>query len=96
MIRILAIDDLRNFKQATATARTYEEGIRMLIEEGPWDELLLDHDLGDELTKTGYDILCFLEENPKLLPRKTTLVTANPVGRMRMQLVLDKIYDRIR
>ena len=63
--RTLLIDDVRTLK-AHRIARTYDEGIKALTEES-WDILLLDHDLGcfDENGRewTGYDILCFLEEN---------------------------------
>ncbi len=65
-MRTLLIDDLRNIK-ADVIARTYDEGIRELTYNGPWDLLLLDHDLAsfvNGIEKTGYDVMCFLEENP--------------------------------
>jgi hypothetical protein len=67
----LLIDDQRNLP-ADRIARTYQEGIAALAEQH-WEVLLLDHDLGDvsgpdgrELT--GYDVACWLEENPEHLP----------------------------
>jgi len=71
--------------------------IAALEKLGPWDLLLLDHDLNSfdpDVGKeyTGYDIMCFLETNPHLLPKKTKLVTDNSAGRKRMALVLDKLY----
>lgn len=61
-MRVLLIDDLREIK-ADRVARTFEDGIKALAEEGPWDILYLDHDLGDENPKhTGYGVMCFLEE----------------------------------
>ena len=42
--------------------------------------------------KTGYDILTWLEGNKQFLPQKIILVTANPVGRKRMELVIEKLY----
>ena len=89
-LRILLIDDLRVFPEVTATARTYAEGILLLREGAPWDELWLDHDLGEE--KSGYDVMCWIEEHPELLPGSIRLVTANPVGRERMDLVIRKLY----
>lgn len=93
--RTLLIDDVRTLK-AHRIARTYDEGIKALTEES-WDILLLDHDLGcfDENGRewTGYDILCFLEENPHYLPiTDIRIVSANPAGRERMQKVIDVLY----
>lgn len=92
--RVLLIDDKRNIK-ATLVCRTYDEGLSALKSE-KWQLLYLDHDLGcyDEngREKTGYDIMCFLEEYPQYLPEKIMIVSSNPVGRKRMQVVIDKLY----
>lgn len=85
---ILLIDDLRTIIGAV-TCRTYAEGIAAL-QATYWDTLYLDHDLGEE--KTGYDVMCFLEANPDRLPGKIKLVTSNPVGRERMEVVIRKLY----
>jgi len=69
---------------------------------GPWDVLLLDHDLASYceggVEKTGYNLMCWLEENqdihPEWIPKEIKLVTANPVGRDRMQIVIDNINRR--
>ncbi len=96
-MRVLLIDDLRNIK-ADRVARTFEDGLKALAEEGPWDLLYLDHDLGDENPKhTGYGIMCFLEEqaflgNRHLLPAVIRKVTSNPVGWNNIQLVIDNLY----
>jgi hypothetical protein len=42
---ILVIDDLRTFAFAAVYARTSREGLA-LLEERPWREVWLDHDLG--------------------------------------------------
>lgn len=94
-MNILLIDDLRNIP-ATHIARDYFAGIEAL-ELGVWDVLLLDHDLAsyedDGTERTGYDVMCWLEEHPEYLPRKEIkIVSANPVGRARMQIVIDKLY----
>lgn len=103
-MRILLIDDVRlpSYVQGTygidleATAewhvaKNYEEGVS-LLRQGGWDMLCLDHDLGNETAKTGYDVMCFLEENTQYLPKEIFIVSANPVGRKRMQQVIDKLY----
>lgn len=106
-MRVLLIDDLREIETVMpdfriypdffgVAARTFKVGITELKNGGPWDILFLDHDLasfdknGNE--KTGYDVMCFLETHPEYLPKKIVLVTSNPVGRKRMQIVIDKIY----
>lgn len=95
-MRVLAIDDLRELPQASVLARSYDEGIRQLMLNGPWDVLLLDHDLAsfDESgrEKTGYDIMCFLEENIQYLPGRIECVSANPVGRSRIIALCTNLY----
>jgi len=93
-MRTLLIDDLRELK-ADKTARTFLDGINAL-KEGSWDLLLLDHDLGDpDPRHTGYDILCWLEENPQLLPGEIQLVTMNVVGREKMTIVIKRLYENV-
>lgn len=92
-MRSLLIDDIRDI-EATVVARTYAEGIYALKNDGPFDVLYLDHDLGEEHPKhTGYGVMCFLEEFPEFLPKEIQLVTANPVGRQNMQRVIDRLYS---
>lgn len=101
-MRILLIDDIREFgKQIPAPfthdeyahATTFEEGLFLLEYEGPWDFLYLDHDLGEiDPSKTGYDILNWLEVNQRFLPGRIELVTANPVGRQKMQKLIKRLY----
>lgn len=88
----LLIDDLRDIK-ADVVARTYDQGIHALTYQGPFEVLYLDHDLGEaDPGATGYGIMNFLEANPQFLPGKIVLVTSNPVGRQRMQVVIDRLY----
>ena len=101
-MRILLIDDCRDEtspnvqRKVSVIARNYWEGIKQLLKNGPWDLLLLDHDLSSYesggLEKTGYDVVCFLERYPEYLPTKTIIVSSNPSGRDRMKMVLDKLY----
>ena len=86
-MRTLLIDDERTI-DCTMVVRIYDEGILALQIE-KWDELLLDHDLGDpDERKTGYGIMCWLEQNVQYIPRRIILITLNPAGRKNMLLVL--------
>lgn len=105
-MRILLIDDTReesapNIKRRLdLIARNYWTGIDSLTKMGPWDLLLLDHDLSSydpadsRIEYTGYSIMCFLEANPEFLPKRIEIVSSNPVGRKRMQMVIDKLYTK--
>lgn len=104
-MKTLLIDDLREVEfvnknwnvQVTDVARTFAEGINAL-KLGDVETLLLDHDLGcygdDGIELTGYKIMLFLEEHPEYLPKSIVLVTSNPVGRDKMQTVINKIYQK--
>ena len=90
-IRSLLIDDMRDI-YCTVIARTFDDGLRIAIELGPWDELYIDHDLGDEGNRTGYDLLMrLLQSAPCYLPKKIIIVTNNPVGKERMEYVVKEI-----
>ena len=93
--RTLLIDDMRNI-DADVIARTFEEGVEALRNDGPFSTLYLDHDLGEEdPRKTGYDIMCFLEENQRYMPGQIIVVSSNPVGRQKMQVVIDRLYNGV-
>lgn len=61
--------------------------------------LSLDHDLGDKVFGTGYDVCRWLEaavvDDPTFPMPVVTLHTANPVGRQNMQRALDSIARRL-
>lgn len=85
-----------NSFESYTIARTFFEGVE-LLENNKWDELLLDHDLGPdsiigEVEFTGYDIMCWLEEHPEYIPKKITCISANPIGRKRIEQVIQKLY----
>lgn len=44
---------------------------------------------------SGYNFICWLEEHPQYWPERIQVHSANPVGRARMQQVIDKYYDQI-
>lgn len=104
-MKVLLIDDTRAedapniLRKIDLIARTYWAGIGALTKFEKWDILLLDHDLNsfDAATGreyTGYDIMCFLEANQEFLPGKIEIVSSNPVGRKRMQMVIDQLYKK--
>jgi hypothetical protein len=104
-MKVLLIDDTRTeeapniMRKIDLIARTYWTGIDALTKMGPWDVLLLDHDLnsfveGTNKEYTGYDVMCFLEANPEFLPKRIEVVSSNPVGRKRMQIVIDQLYKK--
>lgn len=99
-MRVLLIDDVRNEDliefgygiRPNAVVRTYDSAIAA-IQEGNWDIVYLDHDLGEsDIAKTGYGIMNFIEANPHLKPGQIHIVSANPVGRKNMQIVIDRLY----
>lgn len=94
--KILLIDDIRTI-EGCRIARNYFTGLHLLRNQ-KWDELLLDHDLGPESTVrgvefTGYNVMCWLEEHLEHLPKKITCISANPVGRKRIEQVIKKLYE---
>jgi len=91
--KILLIDDERTFDDATCIARNATDGIYELEHNGVWDKLYLDHDLGED--GTGYDVICWLEENPSFMPKEVVCVSANPPGRDRINVVIKKIYGEL-
>jgi hypothetical protein len=82
-------------------AHTADEAIEML-QTKEITFASLDHDLTIDDTigapkgeKTGYDVVCWMEEN-NVWPRDGVVVhSMNPVGRARMQQVIDRHYRRL-
>ena len=98
----LLIDDLRSWSEVLGDAlaskrdtqliaRTFGAGIDALS-KFRWDELYLDHDLSDfEDDGNGHDIMQWLSLRPRCWPGKIIFVTANPLGRVKMELVLARM-----
>jgi hypothetical protein len=60
-------------------------------------DLSLDHDLGDDLRGTGYDVLLWIEEAVALAdfkPPRITIHSANPAARLRMDAAVRSINAR--
>ncbi len=94
----LWIDDVRPAPDDTwDIARTYDEAINSLS-KNKYDIVSFDHDLGDfkdGRERTGYDVLLWLTEkrlNNETVPKNLRIHSANPVGRQRMQGVIDRYW----
>lgn len=106
----LWLDDVRdpaNFGCVGWTwAKTADEAIAHLF-SGVVERASLDHDLTPAQTlpadgtiktdgeKSGYDVVCWLEQNPQFWPTGGVEVhSQNPAGIQRMRQVVDKHYGR--
>ena len=97
-MRVLILEDdkarQRAFKQSfigdiVEIAETASEVIR-LLSSNTWDELYLDHDLGEEQMQesgpgTGYEAAKWLRDNPDRAPRHVFIHSYNPVGARNMK-----------
>lgn len=89
----LWVDDIRPAPKGWIWAKSYKKA-RQLLEEYDWDFdiISLDHDLGGE--KTGYDLLCIIEQRAHEYINYRPFIgvhTANPVAREKMRPVADKL-----
>jgi hypothetical protein len=98
------LDDERPCPEGWHLCRTFDELVH-LVDSGCPDghaeitEISLDHDLGTD--KTGYDFITWFEQQHHDFPDHYPLPkngikihSANPVGRQRMQQVIDKLYRK--
>lgn len=89
------VDDERNYKvdvicRNVAQAEQYFANSEKLC---PCTHLLMDHDLGFCQEKNGVGVLKFILEQCDRRPKFVYLITANPVGRDNMaMLLLDHAY----
>lgn len=83
--------------------KTYHEAIAFLIKnKNQITFASLDHDLSEAATlgnwineKTGYDVLCYMEEY-EIWPKDGIRVhSLNPAGKIRMHQVIERHYGRI-
>jgi hypothetical protein len=87
------LDDERVTPEGWVAARWPEEVIA-LLETGQVTALSLDHDLGDDVHGTGYDVLCWLEEavaTRGFIPPSIRIHSANPSARQKMTLAVERI-----
>ena len=82
--------------------KTADEAIAAL-QTGKYDQASLDHDLSEAATmgcadpreKTGYTVVCWLEEHPEFWPEDGVYVhSMNPVGATKMRTVIHAHYGR--
>jgi hypothetical protein len=86
----LWIDDVREEPEGWAVARTYADAYR-LLGRFPYEVVSFDHDLGDEGSPTGYDLLCAIERGDLPCPPEIRIHSMNPVGRQRMAVVAQRL-----
>ena len=76
--------------------RTVKEFKKVLEKETEVDIISFDHDLGT--SKTGYDALCWLEEQVflgNIIVKEISIHTANPGALMKMFQAAKKITERV-
>ena len=91
------LDDERTAPEGWAHVRWPDEAIK-LLQTGQVTHLSLDHDLGDDLRGTGYDVLLWIEQEAALRgftpPAVMQVHSANPAGRIRMLAAIEAIQNR--
>lgn len=88
----LWVDDSKPCPHGCAVARTYDDALR-LLRHFDYDVLYLDHDLGDEQIpeRTGFHLLKQLIADRRLPPR-VECISWNPVGKARIEALLEDYY----
>jgi len=92
------LDDERDTPNGWFRAYWPDEVINLLKNERV-DEINLDHDLGNDLKGTGYDVLLWVEEQVFLngyKPPKMRVYSANSSARIKMELAIERIKNRYR
>ena len=76
--------------------KSYEEAVATL-KFGDVEEASLDHDLGyaDPKEPTGYDVVCWMEEN-NVWPKRVSVHSMSPFGAKRMMDVIGRHTEAIR
>lgn len=89
------LDDLRQAPNGWQLVKTADEAIKIL-KKGNVAEISLDHDLGDDESGTGYDVVLWIEreiiENG-FIPPKIKVHSANISARTKMELGIQKIVQ---
>ena len=86
----LWVDDEKPAPEGWAVARTFSAAVDAL-KRFPYDTVALDHDLGDDDSPTGYDLLCLMERGELPTPRAISVISWNPVGAKRMLTVIRRL-----
>lgn len=92
----LFVDDQRDPEwfglEGWTVARSSSEAIEIL-RGGDVVQCSLDHDLGGD--DTGYIVICWMEENNVFPVDGIFVHSANPVGKARIQSVIDSMNRRM-
>lgn len=102
MAKVLVLDDdltrHKKFKQKligneVIHVTNAEEAIFYLKNEEVFDVVFLDHDLGGKQNvisgkETGYEVACWIRDNPEKRPNQIVIHSFNPVGAKNMMEVL--------
>lgn len=86
----LWIDDEKPAPDGWSVAKSYHEAIGM-ITQYDWDLIAIDHDLGEEGSPTGYDILCHMEAGALPRPKQIVVISWNTVGAKRMLKAIENM-----
>jgi hypothetical protein len=92
------LDDERGTPEGWIRVYWPDEAIA-LLESGQVNELSLDHDLGDDVRGTGYDVVLWIEEAVALRgfkPPKITVHSANSSARDKMIAGIHAIERMVR
>ncbi|WP_224240146.1 cyclic-phosphate processing receiver domain-containing protein [Hyalangium gracile] len=92
------LDDERATPAGWVAARWPEDAIA-LLQTGQVTDISLDHDLGDDLHGTGYDVLCWIEEavaTRGFVPPRISIHSANASARRKMELAVERIERFLR
>ncbi len=91
----LYLDDEREAPPGWHLVKTSDEAIEFL-KGGSVTEISLDHDLGDDESGTGYDVILWIEKTvveEGFIPQKIHIHTANSSARVKMELGVKKIIQ---
>jgi len=88
----LWIDDDKPAPEGWAVAKSYGAAVD-LLRRFTYDTIAIDHDLGDDDSPTGYDILCMMERGDLPRPKAICVISWNAVGAKRMLAALAQMPD---
>jgi hypothetical protein len=97
MIRVY-LDDERVPPDGWTLVRWPDEAIE-LLKQGDVEEISLDHDLGDDLRGTGYDVVLWVERavvDDGFHPPAMRVHSANSSARAKMELGIEAIARLLR
>jgi hypothetical protein len=87
------LDDCRSAPEGWILVRHAMDAIAHLRNNSV-THLSLDHDLGDDIIETGYDVILWIEEAVAMknfIPPEITIHSSNPSAHRKMQLGINKI-----